>query len=240
MRLGALVLCLSLSAAAADTREEREALVHYEEGIKRYNLAQYDLAIESFQAAYLRTKAPELLYNIAQAYRLKGACTPSLQFYRNYLRTAPPGAKRASVETAIHDMGKCAAEEASAPAVKGPDAAPVIVSVPMIVQAPPAPLEVRTTWVLPVFVGGGVALAGVGTGLMLWTKVDADALRAIGCAPSCDTNAVNALRTRQTFGVALIAVGAVAAVTGLVWWFFSKHLEPALTEVSPSGASIRF
>src|SRR5262245_38218137 len=78
--------------------EQRDALSLYEAGVRRYNLADYDQAIDLFKRAYLLSEAPELLFNVAQAYRLKGDgfCALALRFYRNYLRLDPKTAKRAS------------------------------------------------------------------------------------------------------------------------------------------------
>src|SRR5262245_12813633 len=105
---------LHAQSTPADTGDkEQQARGLYEQGLKHYNLAEYDLAIELFKQAYLLTEAPELLFNIAQSYRLKGAgnCRSALQFYRTYLRVEPRASKRASVEAAIADMEICARDE---------------------------------------------------------------------------------------------------------------------------------
>src|SRR5688572_23436108 len=78
-------------AQPAETPEEREARELYERGVKLYDIADYDAAIEDFKASYKISSAPLLLYNVAQAYRLKGDCRQALQFYKNYLRNDPSG-----------------------------------------------------------------------------------------------------------------------------------------------------
>src|SRR5262245_20805216 len=102
------------SSAAAHAGEEETAAARalYEKGLKHYNLAEYPEAIALFREAYHSSDAPEFLFNIAQAYRLRGDhCTQALQFYRSYLRVAPESSKRKSVEAAMIDMERCAAAE---------------------------------------------------------------------------------------------------------------------------------
>src|SRR5262245_60067857 len=82
-------------APSVEARQAQAASL-YQDGIKHYNLGQYDRAIALFTKAYLLTEAPELLSDIAQAYRLEGpsGCVQSLAFYRSYLRADPRSSKR--------------------------------------------------------------------------------------------------------------------------------------------------
>ena len=95
----ALVLVLARVASAepndAGVREARE---HYERGLRDYNLGELDGAIAEFKAAYVRSEAPGLLFNLAQAYRLKRDTERALLLYRSYLRALPnaPAADRGS------------------------------------------------------------------------------------------------------------------------------------------------
>lgn len=73
------VVCAALTAAprpvgaaapaeapAADAKAEAKRL--FDEGSEAYNLGNFEVAIERFEAAYGLTRANPLLYNIAQAY----------------------------------------------------------------------------------------------------------------------------------------------------------------------------
>src|SRR3954467_9380238 len=62
---------------------------HYERGLGKYNLAEFDAAIAEFKQSYELSKAPRLLFNIAQAYRLKKDYESALYFYSTYLRAEP-------------------------------------------------------------------------------------------------------------------------------------------------------
>ncbi len=108
-----LAVCLSLSWAPAlaqtppgdDTTERARRL--YEEANRQYDLREYDEAIEACRAGYKLMPLPEFLFNIAQAYRLKGDCVEALSFYRNYLRVSPAARNRAKVEAFIAEMQRC-------------------------------------------------------------------------------------------------------------------------------------
>ncbi len=92
---------------AADEERERKAKSLYEQGNTHYDLAEYDKAIELFKEAYALTRRPTLLYNIAQAYRLKGDCQQALAVYKNYLRVDPSSPFRVKVESRIVEMETC-------------------------------------------------------------------------------------------------------------------------------------
>src|SRR6476661_6658016 len=95
----ALVLAVLLACriARADGDREAEAKQLYKDAVTQYDLGEYDRAIEKFKAAYELSPAPRLLFDIAQAYRLKGSnCRNAVQFYRTYLRIAPDADNRAA------------------------------------------------------------------------------------------------------------------------------------------------
>lgn len=81
-----------------------EARRHYERGIAHYNLGAFDAAIAEFKAAYERSSEPDLLFNIAQAYRLKEDYKQALFFYDAYLRLRPAAANRVDVAKRIVEM----------------------------------------------------------------------------------------------------------------------------------------
>jgi tetratricopeptide (TPR) repeat protein len=221
----ALATMLFAAPAAAEESHAREL---YEEALKQYNLGDYDRAIEGFKQAYLATEAPELLFNIAQAYRLKGPgnCGSALQFYRTYLRLDPKTGKRKSIEGTIAEMERCAAHETPAPADEPPAPAAAPAPAPSPAPATPRSTESGGPPLLPILVGGAGALMGLGGGVLLvWSKVDYDHLKNSGCAPHCDRNDVDPPRTRQVVGYVLTGVGAALATTGVVLWFTAPRAD---------------
>jgi tetratricopeptide (TPR) repeat protein len=95
----AIVLALFLGGCAHGDPE-----VLYREGVLHYELGDYDGAIDRFTRAYKLTGAPPLLYDLAQAYRLKRAPHRALPLYRAYLRMQPRASNRPEVERRIAEL----------------------------------------------------------------------------------------------------------------------------------------
>jgi tetratricopeptide (TPR) repeat protein len=94
-------------------QKEKEARAHYEKGQRHYNLGEFDQAIAEYKEAYALTSAPALLFNVAQAYRLKGDHQQALFFYRTYLREDPEAENAADVDALIADEEKAIAAATS-------------------------------------------------------------------------------------------------------------------------------
>jgi tetratricopeptide (TPR) repeat protein len=103
----------------------------YDQGRRYFNVGEYDRAIEKLKAAYVVAPLPELLYDLGQAFRLKGDCAEALSLYRRYLTTNPPPPAPRAARTAarIADMEACVAAAPPAPA---PPPAPTVAAPPAI------------------------------------------------------------------------------------------------------------
>lgn len=118
-----------------ETKERARKL--FEQGQVHYSLGEYDHAIAFFREAYEISSAPALLFNLAQANRLKGECRRAVELYRHFLRLAPESAQ----------AGKAAEESQSletrcpAPTAKAGDAkvAPALPRSSGSVQFAPTP-----------------------------------------------------------------------------------------------------
>jgi len=114
----ALVTGLGIASARADEAQDQlaqqkkidEARRLYDLGITHYDLGEFDQAIAAFKQAYALTQAPGLLFNIAQAYRLKKDYENALYFYRSYLRKEPDAPNRSDVEARIGEMEQLIAD----------------------------------------------------------------------------------------------------------------------------------
>ncbi len=93
------LLLAATSPSLADDKAKAKAL--YEEGLKHYNLAEWNDAIKSWKEAYLVSKKPLLLFNIGQAYRLSGDCKQAMVFYDSYQREEPNPKNAAELEEAL-------------------------------------------------------------------------------------------------------------------------------------------
>jgi hypothetical protein len=114
----AAILTLSATAGAQggvelSPEKRAEARQHYENGLRKYDLAKYDEAAAEFQAAYEVSGRPEILYNIAQSYRLGEKHEKALFFYKTFLRRMGDKAKpelKAEIDRHIDELNKAVAE----------------------------------------------------------------------------------------------------------------------------------
>jgi hypothetical protein len=121
----AVVLILGRSASAQpaqpapdDRSKDAEAAALYDDGKRHFDIGEYVQAIASWKQSYLRSSAPLLLFNIAQAYRLSGNCAQANRFYLNYRRIEKRPKNQAELDKA---MARCAGVE---PATGDPAAEP--------------------------------------------------------------------------------------------------------------------
>jgi tetratricopeptide (TPR) repeat protein len=161
-----IVLLPSLTAAQpADSPDAGEGASSLDRGLRYYDTQQYEEAAEAFRQAYMADPKPEILYALAQAYRMSGKCERAREAYQSFLRTNPDARK---AEAARVNMDRCEPKPPPQPPVTAP--APVAAA-----PAPtpkPQPVERDATGSSPWYtdpigdvltVGGlaGLTLAGV-------------------------------------------------------------------------------
>src|SRR5262249_1937161 len=150
----------------------REAMADYDSG-------NYDRAIESFKAAHRLTRAPELLFNIAQAYRRKGpaGCKDALDFFESYERQRGGKSRGIDVQPMIADMRRCTPpREERADRVEAPTESVTEPTGPPPAEAPKraAPTAQEATAARPSRLGPVLAFASSGAllaagALALWS-----------------------------------------------------------------------
>ena len=136
--LSALIALVLLTAGSArgDAGDDARARSLYEKGMAHFQLDEYDAAITLWLEAYRFKPVPELLYNVAQAHRLKSE--RALAFYRKYLALNPQAANRAEVERHIASLEELLRDEPP-PKLPTPVAAPKPLPVkltPPLIEAP--------------------------------------------------------------------------------------------------------
>jgi tetratricopeptide (TPR) repeat protein len=109
-----LALCASLltTATAQDNLVQRrappaEALEHYTRGREHYQAGRYqDATVELERALTLDPDSPNLVYNLARVYELRGEIDRSMQYYRRYLAMLPASEsdERGRVESTIQRL----------------------------------------------------------------------------------------------------------------------------------------
>ena len=175
----ALLLLPAVAGAQKKQPPLDEAKLHFKKGDEFYAKKQYDEAIAEFKRAYELSKLPLILFNIAQAYRLKGDNRQALAYYEDYLRMDPGAPSRGQVEKRIDELEKAIAEEDK----QSQPEPPPITTPPPVVTPPPPPVEqppplVEEEVVSP---GRGLRIAGIataGAGLALGTTSVLFALKA--------------------------------------------------------------
>ena len=135
-------------------RASQEARRLYDDALAHFKTGELDKAVEELKAAYAIDAAPELLYNLGQAYRLKGDCARALDSYRHFLATNPTGIAHDRAEAKASDMEKCAASEAQNSSGAAPHAEAVAAPAPPTTgtpaeERPPAAVSDRRASVAP-------------------------------------------------------------------------------------------
>jgi tetratricopeptide (TPR) repeat protein len=117
MRAFFVVTALALAGGAsvhADTVPNR-ARDLAERGRNAHDAKDYSTAIVSFTEAYALAPAPGLLFNLTQAYRLRGNCDDAALMYRRFLATNPPDDARLLAEAHLSTVERCLAAKITVP-----------------------------------------------------------------------------------------------------------------------------
>ena len=95
-RILTLALALGVLAQSALAQPSPDAVTkaksHFKQGKAYQDAGAFDEAIAEYQKAYELAPLPDLLFNIGQAYRLKGDKRQALAFYQQFLDGKPEGA----------------------------------------------------------------------------------------------------------------------------------------------------
>ncbi|MBS2021387.1 MAG: hypothetical protein JST92_03185 [Deltaproteobacteria bacterium] len=103
----ALALVLSLAAPRAQAADSMaEAKQHFQAGQTHYALGEFTEAVQEFREAYRLSKAPAILFNLAQAMRQIGNYKQGYFYYSQYLSQRPDAPNRAEVETFMATLKK--------------------------------------------------------------------------------------------------------------------------------------
>jgi tetratricopeptide (TPR) repeat protein len=107
MKLLLVFFCLLLIAPLSFAQTDQEmalAAKRFDEGESSYRLQEYDKALEAYKAAYVLSKAPDLIYNIGQCQRLLGKYEEAITSYKTFLREVPDAPTRKNAEGFIKEM----------------------------------------------------------------------------------------------------------------------------------------
>jgi iron complex outermembrane receptor protein len=198
MRILLIALLLAGATARADWDGDATARSLYERGMAHFQLEEYEVAIQLWQQAYRLKPAPELLYDIAQAYHFSSE--KALAFYKKFLLLEPNARNRADVERQIAVLER-ALKEPPAPSSLANAKVPAVAAVKVEASEPApkmkvpafmpsasstAPAPKRSDRKKGWFIAGTVILVaavavGVGVGVTYGTK-SSDPMPSFGVA----------------------------------------------------------
>jgi len=233
------LFCIAaLLAGVSVARAEDDPHQLYDRGVAAYDAGAFAEATALFQRAYAASNAPDLLFNIAQAYRKWGRCADALAFYRRYLDEAPNPTNRKEVDERIAEMQTCATER---PATPEPPAPEPVKPAPKPEPTPPRPVETddpgsthRRVALVLALSGGAVGLAGGG---IYWrARVKFDEARDIcPCAPGTYAGWERA----TTASYIMMGVGGAALAGSVVLYLVAPAREtPVQVVATPRGVGI--
>ena len=228
------------AAGDDDKADQARSKELYDQGSRAYKAGEYRRAVELFLAAYDLSRAPAILFNIAQAYRLDGACDQALTYYRRSLAEEPDAANRAEVEERIEEMKRCADQPAKQSAeTREPEPAPP----PSAVVPAPATVETRAPErrrarrsILPlVTIGAGAAVALTGGVIYLQARAKFDEVEST-CP--CEPGSFSGWETATSASYVLMAGGLAGIAAGVIWRLKQPGGEPPRTGLVPTARGI--
>jgi tetratricopeptide (TPR) repeat protein len=243
----------------ASAQESDRALVLSDQGLALFRQHRYDEAIAAFKASYELLPLPLLLFDSAQAYRLKGDCQSALELYRRYLRAAPDAFNRATVEVRMGDMERCVnekvpppADEPQAEAPKAADAPPPPSSEappPLKLLPPKRPPDPRRARLLQVSGAAVFAVGAAGVATAIYFSVDGQ--RAASIVAQAQKSSVDmrsgSLRQLDARGQrdnivsgVLYGVGGAALLSGALVFGLGKRAQksPRLAAIPTIGGAL--
>jgi hypothetical protein len=219
MTRSVFVLAVLTSVAFADPPPEAVSL--YRDGQAAYDAGRYGDAIAAWEHSYAASRAPGLLFNLAQARRLRAApgdCERAVAEYRQYaaLVSPSPQTKLAADYVAVGCPPQPATPAMSVTSGRGGSR--------------------RISG--EIAAGGGVALLAVGLyfghrATSLGDEVTTAC--ASGCSWTDERNTDSAGRRDATIGRVLDAVGGAAIVAGAAMYYLGARTEHVGVAVSARG-----
>ena len=132
-----LVLVAGRAAAEPSASDKEKAKLLHEAGLAEYQAGRYGAAVDAFRHAYKLVPAPGILFNLAQAYRLKGDCKSARRSYKKFLKVSSDAGQIALAKEHLGTLTHCAGDAPPPPATAPPVTAPAP-------QPAPAPAPTAT------------------------------------------------------------------------------------------------
>jgi tetratricopeptide (TPR) repeat protein len=217
--LALMVLLAALVPGRADAKADEPAREHFLRGRQAHGSGDYPQAIVEYQAAYSLAPLPELLFNIAQCYRLAGRNREAILYYERYLDAVPAGGVSEDAREHVEALRTAAAPP---PSTQPPPLPPA----PSSPAPEPDRGPVAWRWVSLGIAGSGLALLGVGVYFGAQAASAARDLEDASGPFDDDLAALDADRRADVRRMWIIGgIGAGALVTGVTLFLWKGQRE---------------
>jgi hypothetical protein len=157
MRALLFALLLSLATEVSAQSSQPSAQEKYEEAKTFYNIGEYEKALAGFKEAYLLSKEPELLLNIAQCHRFLQKNQEAIRALQSFLQEAPNSPYAPEAQKLIEELSGPTSQPATSTSAPTSSAAPPK-------ETPPTSDERRAAKVEAVLSFGGLGVFTGATG----------------------------------------------------------------------------
>jgi tetratricopeptide (TPR) repeat protein len=256
-RVFAILAYFGICVGVAHAGDAKKARQHFEQGTTYYDLQRYEDAAREYELAFAEKNDPALLFNIGQAYRFAGNYAKAIGSFKAFLRRLPNADNRAEVEARIAEMQRMLDDQKRnqekppggiAPIEKPIENKPVVEAAPPPPAAqpsPPAPAPVVETpaarppralrYAGIATLAVGVAALAAGAGLYAAAVSAHDELNNPSPGYVFNEDTESRMKTFEAAGIALLAVGGVATVTGATLTALGfKKASPVRALVAPT------
>jgi hypothetical protein len=93
-----------LTSSSAEAQNKKKAKEYWTKATAKYNIGDFQEAVDLYKKAYEEWPDAAFLFNIAQSYRQLDDCKNSLFFYNRYLLVKPNADNRVKVESTIKEL----------------------------------------------------------------------------------------------------------------------------------------
>jgi tetratricopeptide (TPR) repeat protein len=201
------------SALAQSSDDDRKARELYLVGDNHYAAGRYEQALLKFEQAYMLSKRPQLLYNIANAYERMGDYEKAADYLRRYLES-PEAEDVSSVRERIRRLEMNADAQGREPQperVASPAAVSAAATAPRTRADDPGARRWLRRPAYMLIAGGGAALATAFVFGLGARSAAADAKELCDTNGLCPESASDEVRRERTFAL----VSDITAVLGL-------------------------
>jgi tetratricopeptide (TPR) repeat protein len=243
-----LIRALALVAIAAqlvhaDPGKINEAKAHFKQAKAYQEAGAFARAVDEYKAAYELDPRPELLFNIAQAYRLAGDKKQALANYKRYLLEQPDGKGADEARVLVAELERQIDEDSTRlqPIPVPPVPVPPV-PVPTHVDPPqPAP-DSGSTLKIAGIASAGVGLVAVGVGV----KFGLDARAASNAITTHTgpwtmaemTRFEDGQRASRNMVISYVAGGVLVAAGGVMYWLGTRSQAVPVVTAQSAGVAV--